>query len=289
MADELLTSDGMLLLQKVIPDLKRAILAFNELRFDEGKRIIADVDGSLSMTRHDLDDDEAVLNDLYVLGRFVKLIERYGLLWDTIVARQFSASWSYVQDVLDLLRLIKRFSSLDVSFFENQILELEEAYPYNVFFSIGATVRYFECSICGRDIDSDQCLHVKGQLYRGEMAYGIAREMGHLDHISAVPNPDDKRCVVVYEDTAQQFALIRYISELVSSRKLRPLEFDRVDWSKRKHRNPAFAALGRNERCACGSGRKFKHCCIAKKEVEVDHAEVISHQRGINDAIILSR
>jgi len=27
--------------------------------------------------------------------------------------------------------------------------------------------------------------------------------------------------------------------------------------------------LGRNDPCHCGSGRKYKHCCLAKDEAEV--------------------
>jgi hypothetical protein len=30
----------------------------------------------------------------------------------------------------------------------------------------------------------------------------------------------------------------------------------------------AAARLGRNEKCRCGSGRKYKHCCLQKDEAE---------------------
>jgi SEC-C motif len=31
---------------------------------------------------------------------------------------------------------------------------------------------------------------------------------------------------------------------------------------------PTTARPGRNEPCACGSGRKYKHCCLAKDEAK---------------------
>jgi len=31
---------------------------------------------------------------------------------------------------------------------------------------------------------------------------------------------------------------------------------------------PTTARLGRNEPCHCGSGRKYKHCCLEKDERE---------------------
>ncbi len=32
-----------------------------------------------------------------------------------------------------------------------------------------------------------------------------------------------------------------------------------------------MAKIGRNERCPCGSGKKYKHCCLGKNEAEVNH------------------
>ncbi len=30
-----------------------------------------------------------------------------------------------------------------------------------------------------------------------------------------------------------------------------------------------MSGIGRNEKCSCGSGRKFKHCCLNKKKIQV--------------------
>jgi len=41
---------------------------------------------------------------------------------------------------------------------------------------------------------------------------------------------------------------------------------------------PTVARLGRNEPCRCGSGRKYKQCCLDKDESEarVAHAKAIA-------------
>ena len=286
MTECLLTPDAMSLLHQIAPSLRDALAAFNEHRSDEGRQALVAVREVVGRAKSKSGHDEALLTDLFVLDRYLDLLSNHDLLWERILAQEFSGSWNTLQDALDLLRLIKRFSTLDVSFFENQLLELEQAYPYQVFFSIGATVSRFECSICGHDIDSLDCPHRRGHLYRGEMAYAITRDLKSADHVSLVFNPEDKRYVVVYEDTAEEFRLIRYISESVSSRKFQIADFARLEWQKRKRPNPEYVSLGRNDRCYCGSGKKFKHCCISKRELEGDHVEVICEPREIQDAIV---
>ncbi|HQG32115.1 MAG TPA: SEC-C domain-containing protein [Deltaproteobacteria bacterium] len=36
-----------------------------------------------------------------------------------------------------------------------------------------------------------------------------------------------------------------------------------------------FKRIGRNEPCYCGSGIKFKKCCISKEFVETDHVDIV--------------
>lgn len=39
--------------------------------------------------------------------------------------------------------------------------------------------------------------------------------------------------------------------------------------------------IGRNEPCPCGSGRKFKHCCLKKEETMSPRAKLIAVLAGI--------
>lgn len=285
MIECLLTPDAESVLRQITPNLRNALVAFNDYRFGEGRQTLVETREVLNNAESNSDRSEASLTALFVLEKYLDLLSKYGLLWEQILAQEFSTSWITLQDALDLLRVIKRFSTLDVSFFENQLLELEPAYPYQVFFSIGATASWFECSICGHDIDSLDCPHRSGHLYGGEMAYAIAQDLMNIDHVALVSHPEDKRCVVEYEDTAEVFGLIRYISESVSSRKFRISDFTRLEWKKRKRPNPEYVGLGRNDRCFCGSGKKFKHCCISKKELEGDHVQIVCESREIINAV----
>lgn len=272
-------------LQVLRPRIISLLVAVNEHCFDEAQEVVSKMREILTNAREKTEADDHFLTDMYVLDRYVDLMSGYSLLWKKIINQEFSASWDCLQENLNLLRSIKRFSQLDVSFFENQLVELEQAYPYNVFFSIGVTVEHFECSICGRDIDSDECPHMRGRLYAGKMAHAIARDITNLDHVSIVTNPEDKRCVVEYPDTGKQFRLVRYLSGLITSRKLRISDFDSLKFTKRQQRNPNYVELGRNDPCFCGSDKKFKKCCISKRYIGHDHVDVVAKPRSMEEVI----
>jgi hypothetical protein len=223
--------------------------------------------------------DNQCLNDLYVFKTWVQLFDAYKLLWETIVHGEFSTSWSHLQDALDDVRLIKKFvtdpTDNRIQFFENQLLELEKLYPYKIFASVAITIEWFECSICGKDIDGHECPHMPGELYEGKMASGIAHNILTMDHTALVENPDNKRCVVEYDNSAPQFKLIRYLSRLITDKRMFVLEFFKSDWTKRKEKNPSYENQSKNELCKCGSVLTFDKCCLNKEFIEKDHVDIV--------------
>lgn len=164
-----------------------------------------------------------------------------------------------------------------MSALESQLLELEKTYPYNVFLSIGAIVGKFECSICGNDIDSFQCAHRKGQLYGGEMAIAVAKDIKNLDHIALVDQPADKRCVISYKDSSDHFKLVRLLSKLINKRIFLISDFGILVFSTRSVPNPKIKSIGRNDDCFCGSGLKFKRCCNYIPIEEHPHVDITPH------------
>ena len=40
--------------------------------------------------------------------------------------------------------------------------------------------------------------------------------------------------------------------------------------------------IGRNEPCGCGSGKKYKKCCLKLKEVKVDDKQKDELKKGLN-------
>lgn len=231
-------------------------------------------------------EKDEVLNEVYVVNRFVDLLSSYSTTWLNISKKKYAASWGSLQSSMDHLRSVKKFtngtSSIILDYFENQLIELEKLYPYKIFVSMGASVEWFECGICGKDIDSLECEHIKGELYRGKLAYATAKKIGNIDHVAMVKYPQDKRCVIQYDDDGPQFKLVRYVTDLLTSKTMSPLSFHHLEYSKRMEKNPDFRKLPRNEKCFCGSGKKYKRCCIDKEIVEFDHVKIIPRKTELS-------
>lgn len=266
--------------------LRQVFEAIDDRRFETVEPLIDPIRGSLDACRNTpANKVEDRLNDLYVLDRYLDFALSYGKFWHQVVTGEFSQSWNTLQDALDYLRSIKRFSRLDVGVFEHQLAQLEGLYPYKIFFSIDATIRRFDCSLCGSDIDGEECPHARNHLYGGRLAYGIARDIVQLNSVSLVLNPEDKRCVMLVENTSAQFKLVRFLSELISSGNCRPLEFGHLETSPRRQPNPEFRKLARNTPCFCGSGKKFKRCCVAKEYIDGEHIQIVPVRRSVNEVL----
>ena len=271
-------------LESYEPRFRAVLQAFNECDFAAGQSQVKDLGTCFARRRETLvPDDEEGLADAFILDTFLDLLAAYGGFWEAVLAARFSASWVRLQDALDLLRLIKRLSGLDAPFFENQLLALEKAYPYSLFASVGMTVSWFRCSLCGEDIDSSDCPHVRGQLYAGKMAQAIAQDIAELGEISLVTNPEDKRCVISHEDTSEHFGLVAYIADGVKSQAVRISDIMDVRFVKRLVPVPEIDAAP-DARCPCGSGVAFGSCCAPKDVVETDHVEIIVEEILIQGA-----
>jgi hypothetical protein len=227
-----------------------------------------------------ISQDELVLNDIFLLKQVISFHSSLIATWEEIYATRYSSSWNYLQNCLNLLRSINKFSLNNkknevLDFFERQLLILEKLYPYSIFFSVGWEVALYECSICGKNIDSFECEHDIGELYSGVVAIGIAKEVTNINHISMVDNPMDKRCVAKYEDNSCQFKVLQYLNQQLVSNKITPITLYDADESPRKKPNETYVELARNDKCFCGSNKKFKQCCIGKKNIEENHIELI--------------
>jgi len=263
------------------PRIVSALLSLNEGNYEIAESVFSELSDKVNdLKENDKENTEIVLNEYYILRAYINFLTYYSRTWKLILKAEFSASWDSLQDSINYFRDVKKFSNNPtvryIEFFEDQLISLEELYPYGLFFSIGAVVDCFECSICGQDIDSLDCKHQKGELYSGNMAVGIAKNIEKLDHVSLVTHPMDKRCVVKYEDDGEQFNALRYLFNLLKDKKLKPLYFGKLEHSTRRITNPEYVKQGRNDECFCGSGKKFKKCCINKQLVDGKHLQIIS-------------
>lgn len=193
---------------------------------------------SLDHTRSLVDEwcgsaiNDAEMKDLYVVHRLIKMLTCYSEYWCLLMAGNNAGSWYLLQDTLDALRAIKRFSRINITCIERQLVGLESTYPYRLFASIGGIVDYTECSICGLDIESLDCPHRMGEMYSGSVAVGIIKEF-RLKHVALVTNPVDKRCVMHLKDRDYQYPVLDCIRVLLECGKARIGCIVGFEWSTR--------------------------------------------------------
>lgn len=223
---------------------------------------------------------EFILNDIFLLKQILSFHNHLVKFWEEICNAKYSSSWNYLQNCLDSLRSINKFALNNqktdyLNFFEKQLLILEKLYPYNIFLSTGMEVGFYECSICGKNIDSFECEHEIGELYSGEIAIAIAKGVVNLDHVAMVKHPNDKRCVIQYDDNSDQFMNLQFLNREINRRKVTPITIYDADETPKKEINKKYVKLKRNEKCFCGSNKKFKNCCINKQFIEKEHIHLV--------------
>ncbi len=255
--------------------IKLIDLKFFEDASDTAERVIAELE--LLKCSVLLEDK----NKVYIETCLFRVLKNISSFWSLVLQHHFYDAWCKLQDSLDGLRLIKRFYHCQcdsVSFFEKQLLSIEQVYPYKLFSSIGAVVEQYECSICGNDMDSLDCKHLKGELYDGELAYAIIRNFKELDHVAIVENPSDKRCVLNPDDDQAGMDVLKNIVGYIIENKLSPLGFTNILRIEFDKPNEKYIDLSPNDHCFCESGKKFKKCCVNKRTSRHVHFELI----GIN-------
>ena len=273
------------------PLIIKTLSLIDKGRFVESTKILTEIGIAKEIKEYkkqNLNAPEIVLNEFFVLGLYIKFLIGYADLWGVIRDQKFNNSWDILQEELDLLRQLKQFSAVNeeykhLSFFESQFINLEKIYPYKYFISPGMIISYYKCSICKLDIDSPDCPHMKGELYGGEMAYAIAEGPAEIGHAAIVENPVDKRRVInPPEDKSESFKAVRDIAILLKEGRLRPMGFELKITSK-VFENKDYKSVGRNQECFCGSGKKFKKCCINKKTFDGIHVDIILNSNSVSD------
>lgn len=285
MKDALTTEQAQNYFIQIKPPARDVLTALNDLEFFVCYSIIGQIRATVDVSRGDCSSED-FLNDMYVLSAYAGFLSSYIRLWSCISSGKFSASWNSLQDCFDGLRAIKRFSKINVESFEDQLLALEKLYPYTIFFSIGAESSAIICSLCDEDMSSERCPHIANELYAGRLAQGILKDIQKLDHVAVVPNPADKRCVVRYDDAGEEFKLVRFLCELINERRLRILDFGVVQTTVDMRPDINFRKLNRNEKCFCGSGKKFKKCCSSRELVEHEHVDIIARPQTPKSMIV---
>jgi hypothetical protein len=271
---------GLNLLVTELPSIQKTIIEIlihiSSRNYDDALKLVGEAQTEINEYKTGTTEDPTK-NNCFIYYVFFELLKSLASYWKCVESEKYYDSWCKLQDILDHLRQLKGFYKQEnktLQFLTRQLLSIEKVYPYKYFSSCGFIIEKFECSLCSQNIDSDKCPHVKGQLYSGEMAIAIARNIKTIDHLAIVTNPKNKRLVLAPDDSRQEFNLLRLLVLEFNAKKCCPLSFAQVHLIEKIRIDPDHQRAPRNSPCYCGSGKKYKKCCIKSEQIPHLHMDI---------------
>ncbi len=165
-----------------------------------------------------------------------------------------------------------------LAFLDTQTSRFQSIYPYSIFLSPEIVELEKECTICGKRVSPRHpCGHEVGEIYDGELCCRKVTK-GELLSIAMVEKPVQKYSVPFMSDAETGESVDHYKYHLLEY--LLPRLYSAFDtWdvrdTTREYLHTRFSFVGRNDRCPCGSGKKYKKCCLAKSGVTMPHKEFV--------------
>ena len=127
--------------------------------------------------------------------------------------------------------------------------------PYGI--SHGSIIKRAYCSICQTKVGVRwPCGHIRGEIYGGELCIKIVKE-AELAEVSIVERPASLLLINHKERMLNRADKFAELADKLSS----PYTSWFLESVTDLKQHPAYQDVGRNAKCPCGSGRKFKRCC----------------------------
>lgn len=224
---------------------------------------------------------EELANAQYVASLYMKLLCQLSSYFKSLQEKEYRESWNILQDCLDSAYWIGQYTITENRYEIPQIVDLltsyESLYPYKIFASTEMIITKSECSICGKPFQSLDCPHIKGNLYWGEVAFENVTEIKEFQAVALVSHPLDKRCVMeLSDDTRTKEEKFQLLHEFLEQQ-IPAFQLFSIEIQKTMRQRPDIKIVGRNDKCPCGSGKKFKNCC--GQDLYYEHHHHIIHLR----------
>jgi|Wag4MinimDraft_11_1082651.scaffolds.fasta_scaffold02337_2 hypothetical protein len=220
--------------------------------------------------------------EIWILEQILKIQNLYIEAYKKMKEKDFYGAWCYLEKIEIALNSLKPHFTIDniykLKFIEEQTEKFQSIYPYKLFISPEIIKKKEICNICGKEISiRNPCGHEVGKIYNGELCIRIVKEAVALG-VSFVESPVQKYSVpfLTDEETGEKidhydYSLLEYLIKRLNS----PFSNWDVHWTKKRHPHSNFKDVGRNDECPCGSGKKYKKCCLDESGVLKPHCEFI--------------
>ena len=186
-----------------IKDLKKLLF------ITRGLEILQNSRGELENTKNELEQlkqevielgDEDAANLILSLEHISSAIIEEFSMWIHLKEDNPNLAWDNLINAQDhavtAVQVHKLAEEFEIESYINRLHAVERVlFPPQVFVSASMIIGETTCSICGKD--SDECEHIPGKPYMGEICLAVVSKIVRADHVAIVENPADKRCRIL--------------------------------------------------------------------------------------------
>lgn len=216
--------------------------------------------------------DEEKANYCWCLRQIYTIQKQYLSAVNSLFEGQFENAWMAFDSADIALGYLELNYDLDsavhdynILFIGRMIKRYQKLFPYRHFLSRENIIKTEICTICGKPVSlRKSCGHKPGKIYMGKLCLRKVTSM-EFKGVAVVTDPFDKYGFVRIPDQEYNYGMLEKLTSNLDS----PYEEFDIETVREKH--PDYINVGRNDRCPCGSGRKYKKCHRGTEEELIDH------------------
>jgi hypothetical protein len=220
--------------------------------------------------------------ELWCIEQVYKVVENYLKAYEYLKNADYFNSWnSFDRADIELSFLRKHLdykgNKYNLEFIEKNIFQFMKLFPYKVFLSRESITIKERCSICNLIVSIRKpCGHKIGEIYNGEQCCRVVEEFEILGW-AMVTDPFDRYTVLFPKtDVDYNYYMLEHMMTYLKD------PFEKWDLEIEKETDPRYKKLGRNDRCICDSGEKYKKCCMKddSKKKKIEHYKILFHEQN---------
>ena len=252
-----------------LEQIKQYLNIYNKLNFDSGiKSRLKELKANAVES-----DQEGTANEIWCLETIGEVQRLFISAFNSIKNKKHFDAWhSYDLIEIELSFLRRHFdysgNKYNLEFIEEYSRKCQKLFPYKYFMSRESIIKKESCSICGKiNTIRNRCEHEVGGLYMGEMCTRIVEDMEFIA-MAIVSDPFDKYTVLFPEDMEYNYEVLDDLFMQLRT------PYDRWNLDIGKRIKPEFEKAERNNPCPCGSGKKYKRCCLGTDSETTIHYRI---------------
>lgn len=224
-------------------------------------------------------DDQFAAKEMWCYEEIIKIQDKFITSFYQLKAENFYEGWCTLEQVEISIKFLKphfhdNSDEFHVTYISKCTIQYQSLFPYKIFMSPEILEIEKICNICSKKISiRNPCGHQVGEIYNGKLCGRIVTQAKALG-MAMVEEPLQKYSVPFIVDPKGEakkdhynYSLIKYLIKRLDS----PFHGWAVELTKRRQPHSRYTHVGKNDKCPCGSGKKYKKCCLLEKGVLGPH------------------